>query len=47
MRKRPVLRPGLSKKHVSKRKDKRVFSKTAQKSHYLNTGMNMRGGIRL
>lgn len=48
MKRRPVVSPGHSRKHVRPRKDKKVFSKTADKTHYLNASMNsMRGGIRL
>lgn len=34
---------------VSKRKSKRIFTRTARRTHRMNlgNGMNMRGGIRL
>jgi hypothetical protein len=32
---------------VNKRKDKRIFTKTASKSKGINMAMPMRGGIRL
>lgn len=51
MLKRPVVSPGHSRKPIRKAgKDKRVFSKTADRSHYVNaqspSGI-MRGGYRL
>lgn len=48
MIKRPVVSPGHSRHKVRARKDKKVFSKTADRTHYINSSCSvMRGGIRL
>lgn len=49
MRGRPVRSPGHSRKPVkSARKDKKIFSKTADKLHPVNAMSGvMRGGVRL
>ena len=51
MLKRPVVHPGQSRRAIRKtRKDKKYFSKTADRAHYINSSSPsgiMRGGYRL